>query len=418
MRDIQHAHIELSITSLIRITAHLKKDKEMDKPKYLTSISQISELSAAEQAALVPITEKFVFRSNDYYQKLIDWNDPNDPIRAIVIPLIEELEDWGDLDASDEKSYTVVPGLEHKYQDTALLLVNDVCAAYCRFCFRKRLFMDDNHEVVRDVSEGLQYIREHREITNVLLTGGDPLVMATEKLAHIIEQIREIDHVNIIRIGTKVPAFNPARILNDPALLKTVENYSAGHRRIYIMAHFNHPVELTNDAIEGIYLLQKAGAITVNQTPLVRGINDNPDTLLVLFNLLSFIGVPSYYVFQCRPTAGNKAYSVPVEEAFEIFQNAQSRCSGLAKRARFVMSHTTGKIEVMAKAEGHVYMRYHQAADAANFGRLLIVKSNPNAHWFDDYEEANEALQAEMIKLKCQRLKHNQRTRVAQESAS
>ncbi|MEM7112062.1 MAG: KamA family radical SAM protein [Chloroflexota bacterium] len=360
----------------------------MTKPKYLTKLSQIPQLSEAERTALQPVAEKFVFRTNDYYQNLIDWNDPDDPLRRIVMPHVEELNEWGELDASSESAYTRAPGLEHKYRDTALLLVNDVCGAYCRFCFRKRLFMDDNDEVVRDVSEGLAYIREHPEISNVLLTGGDPLLMSTKRLEKIIASLRAIDHVQIIRIGSKMPVFNPYRVLNDPSLLEMITRYSTPTKRIYIMAHFNHPRELTEPAIEGLARLQESGAITVNQTPLIQGVNDDPQVLAELFDRLSFIGTPPYYVFQCRPTLGNETYAVPLEAAFELFMEAQTlAASGLAKRARFAMSHKTGKAEVVDLHDDHIYLRYHRAADAEKRGKLLVFKRNPNAYWLDDYLE-------------------------------
>ena len=133
-------------------------EKKPKSPKYLTKLEQIPQLSATERVDLEKVNKEFVFRTNDYYQSLIDWNDPNDPIRRIVMPDIQELVDWGQLDASNEEKYTKVRGLEHKYTSTALLLVNEVCAAYCRFCFRKRLFMDENDEVTKDISAGLEYI--------------------------------------------------------------------------------------------------------------------------------------------------------------------------------------------------------------------------------------------------------------------
>ncbi|TFH02152.1 MAG: KamA family radical SAM protein, partial [Calditrichales bacterium] len=260
----------------------------MYKPKYITDLKNITQIPSSEQNNLEQVTDKFMFRTNAYYQSLINWDDPDDPIKRIVIPEMDELLAWGRLDASDEEEYTRVPGMEHKYQYTALLLVNDVCGAYCRFCFRKRLFMNDNDEVVRDISEGLAYIREHTEINNVLLTGGYPMIMSTRKLEDIIRQLREIDHVKIIRIGTKMPAFNPYRIIDNPDLLKMVEKYSVADKKIYIMAHFNHPRELTDVAVKSLLLLQKAGAITVNQTPLLRGVNDDPEVLAELFNKLSY----------------------------------------------------------------------------------------------------------------------------------
>jgi KamA family protein len=359
----------------------------MYKPKYITNLDNITELSEEEHTILKKVTDKFMFRSNDYYQKLINWKDPDDPIRRIVIPDETELDAWGRLDASDEEEYTIVPGLEHKYEFTALLLLNDVCGAYCRFCFRKRLFMDDNDEVARDVAEGIQYIKDHPEINNVLLTGGDPLIMSTAKLENVISQLRKIDHVKIIRIGTKLPVFNPYRIINDPTLLELFHKYSTDDKKIYIMAHFNHPRELTKEAIKGMDQLRTAGAITVNQTPLIRGVNDDPLVLSELFNNLSYAGIPPYYLFICRPTLGNKMYAVPVEEAFEIFEQARMRCSGLAKRARLVMSHSTGKIEMVGKTKNRIYFRYHRAANPQEKARFMIFKRNPEAYWFDDYEE-------------------------------
>ena len=359
------------------------------RPKYLTKLEQIPQLSAIERKQLERVNELFIFRSNEYYQSLIDWNDPDDPIRRIVVPDTQELSGWGELDASNEEKFTKVKGLEHKYTSTALLLVNEVCAAYCRFCFRKRLFMNENEEVTKDISEGLEYIREHPEITNVLLTGGDPMIMSTSKLAPIIQQIREIDHVKIIRIGTKIPAFNPYRILNDPSLHEMIRTYSTDEKKIYIMAHFNHPKELTAVAVKGLNKLMQSGAIVVNQTPLIKGVNDDPDILAELFNRLSFIGVPPYYVFLCRPTLGNEPFAVPVEKGYKIFEKARSKCSGLAKRSRLVMSHETGKVEVVGMSDGQVFFKYNRSVDIGNDGKFLAFDSNPDAYWFDDYEEAH-----------------------------
>ncbi len=359
----------------------------MYKPNYIVDLNQLSQLTESERKTLKPVTEKFAFRTNDYYQSLIDWSDPQDPIRQIVIPNAKELEVWGRLDASDEESFTRVPGLEHKYEYTALLLVNNVCGAYCRFCFRKRLFMDNNDEVVRDVSQGIQYIKEHSEINNVLLTGGDPLVMSTGKLENIIRQLRGIDHVQVIRIGTKIPVFNPYRIINDPGLPEMFSKYNSPARRIYIMVHFNHPREITDISSSGLDMMRKSGAVVVNQTPLIRGINDNPEVLADLFNQLSYMGVAPYYLFICRPTLGNKSYAIPIEQAFELFETARMKCSGLAKRARLVMSHSTGKIEIVGLTETHIYMRYHRAANPQEKARFLIFKRNPAAYWFDDYQE-------------------------------
>jgi KamA family protein len=336
---------------------------------------------------LEKVTDEFAFRGNDYYLSLVDFNDPNDPIRRIIIPDSQELEQWGRLDPSDEKTYTILPGLEHKYNSTALLLVSNACAGICRYCFRKRVFKESQNECLEDIPAAMKYINDHNEVTNVLLTGGDPLVLATDKLENIIFHLRKIDHVGIIRIGTKIPAFNPFRIVDDPALLEMIGKYSTPDKKIYIMTHFVHPRELTDIARKAIALLQKAGAILANQMPLIKGVNDDPQIMAQMLEELSFIGVPAYYIFQCRPAIGNKPYTVAIERGYEIIEQAKAQVSGLAKRARFVMSHSTGKIEIIGKTRSRIYLKYHRAADDADSGRFMVFKSNPNAYWFDDYDE-------------------------------
>lgn len=356
-------------------------------PVYLSSLDRISGIPPEERADLARVTELFAFRANDYYLSLIDWSDPRDPIRRLIIPTLEELEPWGQLDPSSEHRYTMAPGLQHKYRETALLLVSDLCGGLCRYCFRKRLFIKSAREVTKDVSEGLLYIRDHPEITNVLLTGGDPLMLEAAGLADIVRRLRGIDHVGVIRIGTKVPAYDPFRVTDNPALLDMIRKYSTDEKRIYVMAQFTHPRELTGAACQAVSLLQDAGAVVMNQTPLIRGINDDPAVLAALFERLASIGANPYYVFQCRPTTGNRTFAVPVEESYRIFEQARSGCSGLAKRARFVISHATGKIEVVGRTDEFTFFKYNQAENPEDIGRFMVYKSNPEAYWFDDYTD-------------------------------
>jgi len=350
----------------------------------------LEQLSEQERVELKEVTSKFDFRVNDYYLSLIDWDNPDDPIRHIVIPDRRELEEWGRLDPSDEKRITIMPGLEHKYHSVVLFLVTNKCEGICRYCFRKRIFIEPERESIQDWDAAYRYVSEHPEATNVLLTGGDPLTLATSKLEEIMRRLREIDHVQIIRLGTRMTSYNPYRIIDDPALLEAIARYSTDKKKIYVVTHFVHPRELTDVAVEGVHLLQKAGAVMANQTPLIRGLNDNPDVLAELLGKLSFIGVPPYYIFQCRPALGNKAYTVPIEQGYEIVEQAKARVSGLAKRARYAMSHSSGKIEIVGKTEELVYFKYHRAAKDADSGRFLAFKSNPSACWFDDYDEAVE----------------------------
>jgi len=360
----------------------------MMNQKYLSTISELDNLvglTSKERDTMETVSDTFPFRSNEYYLSLIDWKDGHDPLRRIVIPDPSELRGGGCPDPSCEKDFTRKPGLQHKYSQTGLLLLTDVCGGICRFCFRKRLFMGNERETVKEISEGIDYIREHTEITDVLLTGGDPLTLETRQLESILHQLRGIDHVNIIRIGSKMLAYNPYRILNDPDLCNVLSRYSTPEKRIYLMAHFNHPRELTDVSIRAANELQKAGVMVVSQTPILSGINSEPEIFTELFRKLAFAGISPYYIFQCRPSIGNRIFQVPVEQSYEIIQKSWQACSGLAKRARFVMSHATGKIEIVGKTAHHIFMRYHQSADPANIGQFLVFRSNPVARWFDDY---------------------------------
>jgi lysine 2,3-aminomutase len=374
----------------------------MDKKiKYRLNIKKLDQLPIEERKRLLPVVNKYKFRANDYYLGLIDWDDPDDPIRRLVIPRTDELEEFGHLDASNEESNYAAPGCQHKYRDTALLLCNEVCGSYCRFCFRKRLFQDDNHEVVYDVSQGIEYIAKTPEISNVLLTGGDPLMLKTHQLEDILRPLRKIDHVGIIRLGSKIPAFNPYRILNDPELLAVLSRYSTREKRIYVMAHFNHPRELTDVAIMGLDALMKAGVMTVNQSPIINGINADPEVLAELMRKLSFIGVPPYYFFQCRPTEGNRPFDVPITRSYAVLEEAKKSISGLAKRIRLVMSHELGKIEFVGVTSRHIYARFHRARYSQDEGRFMVFERNDQAYWLEDLVPADEI--PESVQLVCRK---------------
>src|SRR5699024_787933 len=315
----------------------------MALPRYITDIDRITQIPEEEREKLKAITDKFVFRVNEYYLSLIDWEDPNDPIKKLVIPNENELEDYGRWDASDEDTNYVVPGCQHKYRTTALLICSEVCGAYCRYCFRKRLFRNDVKEAMIDVEPGLNYIAEHPEINNVLLTGGDPLILAAKKLDSILGRLREMDHVKIIRLGSKLPAFNPMRIYEDEDLLNVIRKHSTPEKRIYVMAHINHPREITDEAYKAFQALHDAGAIVVNQTPVVKGINDDEDVIVDVLD----------------------------------------KTSGLGKRVRLSMSHTAGKVEILAIENGKAYLKFHQSRDD-EYGKFMVLDCPKDAAWFDD----------------------------------
>ncbi|HNQ23027.1 MAG TPA: KamA family radical SAM protein [Phycisphaerae bacterium] len=354
--------------------------------RYYSKVSDLVALTVAERARLDAVAARYRFRANAYYLSLIDWNDPHDPIRRIVIPSEEELSDWGSLDPSNEQAVTVARGVQHKYADTVLLLCNEVCGAYCRYCFRKRLFASENDEASNDISAGLDYIADHPEVTNVLLTGGDPLLMSTRRLVRILRALRTIEHVQIIRIGSKMPAFAPWRILDDAELQSALRLYSTSRKRVYLMTHFDHPRELTDLAIEGLDCFIRNGVICTNQCPLIRGVNDDARVLAELFRKLSFVGCPPYYLFQCRPTLGNEPYTVPIVRGWQLFKEAMHLGSGLAWRARFVMSHATGKLEIVTVDDDQIHLQYHRARDPELRGQTLCYRRDDRACWLDELE--------------------------------
>jgi KamA family protein len=352
-------------------------------------VDDLVALPEAERAALRRVSERYAFRANDYYLGLIDWNDPDDPIRRLIVPREDELSEFGRLDASNEASNTVLPGVQHKYADTCLVLANEVCGGYCRYCFRKRLFMHENHEIARDYGPAIDYIAGHPEITDVLLTGGDPLVMSTSKLGDLLERLREIPHVHTIRIGSKMPAFDPYRIIDDPSLVQLLAEWSGPSGRVYLMAHFDHPREFTPAAVEAMVRVTEAGVMAVNQCPLVRGVNDDAEVLRELFETATDVGCPQYYVFQGRPTAGNEPYEVPLVRGWQLFSAARSRVSGLSRRARFSMSHESGKVMVVGLDDERIYMRYHRAKDPADEDRVLVMARDDEAYWLDQLVPAD-----------------------------
>ena len=364
-------------------------------PKFIRDLDRLP-ITEEEKKVLSAVTAYFPFRINEYYMGLIDWNDPGDPIRRIVIPDPHEIDGIEnlteeDLDPSREYHYMVLPGLEHKYFTTAVILASNVCGGVCRFCFRKRLFMDRQvAELALDPDPAFEYIRKHTEIRNVLITGGDPLMLPNRKVEQLLDGLAEIDHIRYVRIGSKMPAWYPMRISEDSELIDIFRKFMATGRQLYLMVHFNHPREITPEAVRAIEVLRQAGVVLANQTPILNGVNDDPDTLAELFDRCTQAGVAPYYVFQDRPTAGNLPYAIPVEKAYTIVEHAKAKVSGLAKRVRFAMSHYLGKVEVAALTQEHIIIKFHQAADPENLGKIMIFRRNPEAMWLDDYLKQGE----------------------------
>lgn len=320
-----------------------------------------------------------------YYLSLINWNDPKDPIKKIAIPSLKELNLEGIYDTSGEAENTKMPGLQHKYTETALILATNRCATYCRHCFRKRLVGLPTEEIVKRFEDAADYIAEHEEINNVLISGGDPLVLSNEVIGTFLETLSKIDHLSFIRFGSRTPVTLPNR-LRDPELLALFKKYSQIDRRLYVVTQFNHPREITPQSISAVNNLLKAGVLLSNQTVLLKGVNDNPDTLATLLNRLVSIGVAPYYVFQCRPVKRVKThFQVPICEGVRIVEEAKAKCNGHSKRFKYVMSHKTGKVEILGIMDGEIYFKYHEAKNRENLGVMFKRRVDEKAGWLDDF---------------------------------
>lgn len=363
---------------------------ENELKESISTVAQLREfikLTPAEEKQLEEIIQIHPMRISRYYMSLIDKNDPNDPLRRMIVPSEGEFDQTGSYDTSGEMENTKLPGLQHKYAETAFILSTNRCASYCRYCFRKRLVGLPTEEILQRFSDAVAYIEKHKEINNVLISGGDPFVLPTQVLAEFLEMLTPIPHLDFIRFGTKVPVTLPDRILEDGELLSLLKNNSHKQRRIYIVTQFNHPREISNKAIDAVDTLLRHNLIINNQTVLLRGVNDSPEILTELQNKLISIGINPYYVFQCRPVKRVKnRFQVPLAEGYEIVENAKKKLNGHSKRFKYVMSHRNGKIEIVGIMNGYIYFKYHQGKNPADIGKFFKRKSIETAGWLDDLE--------------------------------
>jgi lysine 2,3-aminomutase len=360
------------------------------KSQLENSISTIDELvsvldvSDDEIATLKDICQEHPLRIPRYYLSLIDKDDSSDPIRRIAIPLPHESYLEGSYDTSGEERNTVFQGLQHKYQQTVVILATNECAMYCRHCFRKRLVGLDTKETLQDLNRATQYIRNHREVTNVLITGGDPIILPNERIEELLKAFSGIDHLDFIRFGTRVPVTFPQRITKDKDLLKILNDYSE-RERLYFVTQFNHPNEITEDSIQAIDQLSNAGIIVSNQTVLLKSVNDSAEVMAQLQRKLVEIGVVPYYIFQCRPVRRvKKHFQVPLYDGCKLIDDTRKRLDGHSKRFRFIMSHPTGKIEILGIQKGRFLFKYHQAKNPKMVGALSSKRINKTATWLDD----------------------------------
>ncbi|MEM9283486.1 MAG: hypothetical protein AAGA96_16810 [Verrucomicrobiota bacterium] len=387
-----------------------------------------NEIYAPEDAANLidhGVEQRMKVKISRHYEKLVVGTSeipPSRPLEALVTARTEEVADLtGDLDPSSQLNFSPVPGLLHKYE-MALLYVARTCSAHCRYCYRLDLFSGKSGKKLAKESDVFSYINAHNQkvsesgegqyLREVLLSGGDPLVLTNLKLAKWLSLLAEAG-VRQIRIGTKELAFHPSRFDDDFFEMLQRFNEFYPEVRIVFAVHFTHPDEFLVRDRDGEYL-EGAGDSMLwmeeverpierlaglrhfvsieNQTPIIRRVNDSPQALRILQRELYHKGVGNHYFFQCRRIEGHRAFALPVEETYEIFRQSQIGLSGVESHARLVMSAKQGKIEVIGKvAERMVFKLVRDAGGGSEIGAIAIARENQDALWIDDYRECIES---------------------------
>lgn len=296
----------------LRSIASLEALAERFGPEHVQQIERL------RQAA-----ENFEFRISPAMVDLI--REPGDPIWQQYVPTVQELEvEDGIVDSLNEDGDSPVPNITHRYPDRALFLVSPVCASYCRFCTRRRKVGDPEKIPLSQFESAFRYLEEHTEIRDVIMSGGDPLMLSDRRLDLILSRLRAIPHLEILRIGSRIPCHMPERIT--PELCDTLRKYHP----LFINTHFNHPDELTPAAVRGLGMLADAGIPLGCQTVLLRGVNDSPEVMVRLMQKLLMARVRPYYIYMADQVAGAEHFRTSVETGLRIMKALRGWTSGLA----------------------------------------------------------------------------------------
>lgn len=321
------------------------------------------ELQPEEEAVAKSKSFSFRMAITPYYLSLIDHKNPNDPVRMQCIPRIaESRKDPSDMaDPLSEDADAPVPGMTHRYPDRVLLLLTDQCGMYCRHCTRRRKAGEHDAPMPREnVEKALEYIASHKEIRDVILSGGDPLTLGDERLDEVLGKLARIKHLDIVRIGSRLPVVLPQRITD--SLLAVLKKY----KFVWLNTHFNHPNELTPDSTAALARLADAGVVLGNQSVLLKGINDNVDVMKELVHRLVRNRVRPYYIYQCDLSEGISHFRTPVSKGIEIIESLRGHTSGLCVPTYVVDAPGGGgKIPVMpnyliSQMPGRVVLRNYE----------------------------------------------------------
>jgi lysine 2,3-aminomutase len=330
-------------------------------------------LTGEEEDGIKQCLANFRMAITPYYLSLIDIDDKNDPVRKQAIPTaFETMKSEADLlDPLHEEGDSPVPGLTHRYPDRALLLVTDQCSMYCRHCTRRRFAgCNDSAVAMAQIDNAIDYIAKTPVIRDVLISGGDPLLMSDDKLEYIIKRIREIPHVEIVRIGSRVPVVMPQRITEN--LVNMLKKYHP----IWVNVHFNHPNEITEDSKRACELLANAGIPLGNQSVLLKGVNDCVHIMKKLVHELVMIRVRPYYIYQCDLSLGLGHFRTSVSKGIEIIEGLRGHTSGFCVPT-FVVDAPGGggKIPVMPN---YVVSQGYNKVILRNFEGVITTYEEPS----------------------------------------
>ncbi|MEJ5238731.1 KamA family radical SAM protein [Limisphaera sp. VF-2] len=344
----------------------------------ITTLAQLERLlptlTPEERAGTQLANQKLALGITPYFFNLIDPADEFCPIRRQVIPRIEETvtAPWEMSDPCGEEAHSPVPGLVHRYPDRVLFLVTDRCASYCRYCTRSRMVSNaTGYDFHPDFEQQIAYIRSHPEVRDVLLSGGDPLLLSDEKLEALLGALRAIPHVEFLRIGTRIPIFLPQRITS--GLCNVLRRYHP----LFISIHSNHPRELTLEARAALERLADAGIPLGNQSVLLRHVNDDPEIMRIHVQKLLMCRVRPYYLYQCDLIAGSSHLRTSVRRGLEIMRQLRGYTTGYAVPTyvidapggggkvpltpEYVVSHTADRV-LLRNYKGDLY-EYPEAPD-------------------------------------------------------
>jgi lysine 2,3-aminomutase len=343
----------------------------------ITTLGELEKwvnLTAEEKKAVRYSPGRLKMAITPHFAALMDKNDPECPIRRQAVPSLDEFK-TGIHEMADpcgEELDMVVPGLVHRYPDRVLLLVSDACAMYCRHCTRRRI-VGTSEEALSEgkLEEALEYIRQNKKIRDVLVSGGDPLLLSDAKLDSLLRSLRSINHVEVIRIGTRVPVALPQRVTKE--LVSVLKSYHP----LFMSVHFNHPKEISPETADSCALLVDAGIPLGSQTVLLKGINDRPAVMTKLVHELLKIRVKPYYLYQCDLASGTEHFRTNVSQGIKIIEALRGFTTGYAVPT-FVIDAPGGGGKVPINPE-YVISRNRKAVIVKNYQGKVFVYPEKNS---------------------------------------